>query len=456
MFDPLEKLKEYIRCQSVSTDSSFGEGMARCRDFVSGLLESIGLEVEVVETPLHPVILAKRDGHPSWPHVVIYGHYDVQPPDPVDQWTTPPFEPTERDGRLYGRGAADNKGPFMVHVAAVGSLLEEYPDLPLRITFLVEGEEEIGSPSLQGFLSACRDRLVGDFVLLSDTASPSEDQIVITSGLRGIITLEAELTGASSDLHSGMHGGAFLNPIQALARLCASLHNEDGRVNIDGFYDNIVEVAPWEREELSLLGTSEEDYREFIGVQKFKTLDNVSPFEGIRFCPTLEFNGIGGGYQGEGSKTVIPSSAFVKISCRLVANQEPERIEKLIIAALQDRCPDEVTLTVTPGHKGNPYLVVPPGRPNTPSDQSPVLARAFESTIESVTRVFGRPPLFLREGGSVPIIADIHRALGMDSVMLGLCLPEDRLHAPNESLHLGVMEKAIHVSRDILKSAAGL
>ena len=175
MFDPLEKLKEYIRCQSVSTDSSFGEGMARCRDFVSGLLEGIGLDVEVVDTPLHPIVLAKRGGDPSWPHVVIYGHYDVQPPDPVDLWTTPPFEPTERGGRLYGRGAADNKGPFMVHVAAVGSLLEEYPDLPLRITFLVEGEEEIGSPSLEGFLSAYQDRLAGDFVLLSDTASPSEE-----------------------------------------------------------------------------------------------------------------------------------------------------------------------------------------------------------------------------------------------------------------------------------------
>jgi acetylornithine deacetylase/succinyl-diaminopimelate desuccinylase-like protein len=456
MFDPIEKLKEFIRFPSVSADSSFADGMVQCREFVANLLAGIGFDVEVVDTPRHPIILGKRDGDPSWPHVVIYGHYDVQPPDPVDLWSSPPFEPTKRDGRLYGRGAADNKGPFMVHVAAVASLLDEYPDLPLRITFLVEGEEEIGSPSFESFLNVYKDRLAGEFVLLSDTGSPSEDQMVITCGLRGIITLDVELTSASGDFHSGMHGGAFLNPIQALAGLCASLHHADGRVKIDGFYDDIDEVAPWEREELSRLGTSEEVYQQLIGVKKFKTLNGVSPFEGIRFHPTLEFNGIGGGYQGEGSKTVIPSSAFVKISCRLVANQDPNKIEARIIAALKGRCPDEVTLTVKPGHKASAYLVVPPGRPNTPPDQSPMLRRVFETATESINSIFGRHPLFLREGGSIPIIADIHRVLKMDSVMIGLCLPEDRLHAPDESFHLGVMEKAIRVSRDILKSAAGV
>jgi acetylornithine deacetylase/succinyl-diaminopimelate desuccinylase-like protein len=197
---------------------------------VADLLGGLGLEVEIIPTALHPVILATRGGDPSWPHVVIYGHYDVQPADPVDLWTTPPFEPVERDGRIFGRGAADNKGPFMVHVAAVASLLEEHPDLPLRLTFLVEGEEEIGSPSLEDFLKAHLDRLQGDFVLLSDTGSPNEEQVVITAGLRGIITLEAALTGAAGDLHSGMNGGAFLNPIQAVTELCASLHDADGRV----------------------------------------------------------------------------------------------------------------------------------------------------------------------------------------------------------------------------------
>lgn len=455
-FDPIEKLKEYVRCQSVSTDSAFGGGMERCRDFVAGLLAGIGFEVEIVKTPLHPVILAVRGGDPSWPHVVIYGHYDVQPADPVGLWKTPPFEPTIRDGRIYGRGTADNKGPFMVHVAAVASLLSEHPDLPLRLTFLVEGEEEIGSPSFEDFLSAHQNRLRGDFVLLSDTGSPNPDQMVVTSGLRGIVTMEAFVTAASGDLHSGMHGGAFLNPIQALVRLCASLHDADGRVAIDGFYDDVVEPELWERDELKRLGITEDDYLRFTGVRRFRTLNGVSPFEGIRFYPTLEFNGIGGGYQGEGSKTVIPSTAFVKISCRLVPGQDPDRVESLVAEALRTRCSGDVTLEVKPGHKGDPYMVVPPGRPNTPADQSPVLAAAFKAVGVSIERVFGRPPLFLREGGSVPIIADIKRVLGMDSLMLGLFLPEDALHAPNESFHLGVMTKGIEVSRDILKSVAGI
>lgn len=455
-FDPVSKLKEYIRCQSVSTDSSYGDGMMACRDFVVGLLGGLGLEVEVVPTALHPVILATRKGDPSWPHVVVYGHYDVQPADPVDLWTSPPFEPVERDGRIYGRGAADNKGPFLVHVAAVASLLEEYPDLPLRLTFLVEGEEEIGSPSMERFLKEQIDRLQGDFVLLSDTASPNQEQVVITAGLRGIITMEARLTGASGDLHSGMNGGAFLNPIQAITDLCASLHDADGRVAIDGFYDDVVEPVQWERDELARMGVSEDHYLKSIGVRRFRTIEGATPFEGIRFHPTLEFNGIGGGYQGEGSKTVIPSTAFVKISCRLVANQDPDRIEKLVVQALRDRCPEDMALEIEHGHKGFPYLVVPPGRPNTPSDQSPVLARAFDAASASISEVYGCPPLFLREGGSVPIIPDIKRSTGMDSIMLGLCLPEDNLHAPNESFDLGMMRKGIQVSRSILRSVAGV
>lgn len=455
-FDPVSKLKEYIRCQSVSTDSSYGEGMAACRDFVAELLGGLGLEVEVVPTALHPVILATRKGDPSWPHVVIYGHYDVQPADPIDLWTSPPFEPTERDGRMYGRGAADNKGPFLVHVAAVASLLEEFPDLPLRLTFLVEGEEEIGSPSMEDFLKTHLDCLQGDFVLLSDTQSPNEETVALTSGLRGIITLEAKLTGPSGDLHSGMNGGAFLNPIQAVTDLCASLHDAEGRVAIDGFYDDVVEPGQWERDELARMGVSEEHYRKSIGVRRFRTIDGATPFEGIRFYPTLEFNGIGGGYQGEGSKTVIPSHAFVKISCRLVADQDPDQIEKLVVQALRDRCPEDMKIEIEPGHKGFPYLVVPPGRPNTPPDQSPVLARAFDAASASITEVFGRPPVFLREGGSVPIIPDIKHSTGMDSIMLGLCLPEDNLHAPDESFNLSMMRKGIEVSRRILRSVAGV
>ncbi len=455
MFDPIEKLKEFIRHPSVSADSSFHTGMVGAQEFVSGLLGSLGFKVEVVKTALHPIILAERSGPSEWPHVIIYGHYDVQPADPLNLWESPAFEPTIRGGRLYGRGAADNKGPLMTHIAAVARLLERRPDLPLRITFMIEGEEEMGSPSFPDFLAAQRERLSrADLVFLSDTGIPDENQIVITCGLRGLVLCDVEVTGPKVDLHSGLHGGVLRNPIQAIAELCASLHTPDGRVNIPGFYDDVLEVEPWEREELVKLGGDAGKYRDFLGIRDFHTPPGYSPFEAVRFLPTLEFNGIGGGYQGEGSKTVIPSRAMVKISCRLVANQNPAAIRELLYRTIRERMPSDVSFRIIDQHAGTPYVVVPPGRSNTPPDQSPVLARAFRAADRAVSEVFGRPPLYLREGGSVPIIADIKRVLGLDSVMMGLFLPEDNLHAPNESFHLGVMEKGMRASEQILDQLA--
>lgn len=456
MDNPVAALKEYIRFPSVSADSAYREGMEGARDHVRYLLEQAGLEVEVVRTPLHPVILGRRNGPPEWPHIIIYGHYDVQPPDPVDLWTSPPFEPQVRGNRIYGRGAADNKGPLIVHLAAVTRLLADRPDLPLRLTFLIEGEEEIGSPSFGPFLQTYKEKMAdADFVLLSDTGSPREDQIVITTGLRGILSFEVGVRGPRMDLHSGVHGGAVMNPIQALTEICASLHDADGRVNIPGFYDDVLDVQAWEREELAKLGTSEEEYAAFLGVPAFYTPKGFSPFEAVRFQPTLEFNGIGGGYQGEGGKTIVPSRARVKISCRLVPNQEPEKIRKLVTRALQERCPRGVTLeTGGAAHGGSPYLVVPPDRPNTPADQNPVLSQAFRAADETIQRHFGNRPLYLREGGSVPIIADIKRIWGLDSLMIGLFLPEDNLHAPDESFHLDVMERGIGTAKALLASVA--
>lgn len=455
MFDPLEALKEYIRHPSVSADPAFGEGMRGARDFVAGLLGSIGFQVEVVKTDLHPIILAERAGPDSWPHVIIYGHYDVQPADPLNLWTSPAFEPEVRDGRLYGRGAADNKGPLMTHITAVARLLARKPDLPLRITFMIEGEEEMGSPSFARFLEQYRDRLKrADFVFLSDTGIPSADQVVITCGLRGLVLCDVEVTGSKTDLHSGLHGGVLRNPIQALAELCASLHTADGRVNIPGFYDDVLDVEPWEREQLVKLGGDLEKYRDFLGIPAFHTPPGYTPFEAVRFLPTLEFNGIGGGYQGEGSKTVIPSKAFVKISCRLVANQKPAKIRELLYRTIAQRMPADVTYRIIDQHEGTPYVVVPPHRSNSPKDQSPVLARAFDAAEAAIGEVFGKAPLYLREGGSIPIIADIKRVLGLDSVMMGLFLPEDNLHAPNESFNLTVMEKGMRASEAILERVA--
>ena len=455
MFDHVEKLKEFIRHQSISADSSYKDGMRGAQEFVSGLLGSMGFAVEVVKTDLHPIILAHRSGDASWPHVIIYGHYDVQPADPLNLWQSPAFEPTIRGNRIYGRGAADNKGPLLTHITAVGQLLEQNPKLPLRITFLVEGEEEMGSPSFLPFLERYQDRLKkADFVFLSDTGIPNESQMVITAGLRGLVTFEIEAVGPKSDLHSGLHGGVLLNPIQALVDLCASLHSPDARVNIPGYYDDVLEVEPWEREELKKLGAKEADYLKFLGIDAFHTPPGITPFEAVRFYPTLEFNGIGGGYQGEGGKTVIPSRAFVKISCRLVANQDPEKIKALVYKTIKARAPKGVTLKISDGHTGLPYVVVPPGRSNTPKNQSPVLARAFRATDAAVTEIWGKAPLYLREGGSVPIIGEIKRVLGLDSVMMGLFLPEDNLHAPNESFNLDVMKKGIETSRRILSAVA--
>lgn len=455
MFDPVEKLEEFVRHQSVSTDPTYAEGMVGAKEFVTDLLGSIGFEVEVVKTDLHPVILASRGGDPSWPHVIIYGHYDVQPADPLEFWDTPAFEPEIRDGRIYGRGTADNKGPLMTHIAAVGHLLEKEPDLPLRITFMLEGEEEMGSPSFPKFLAEHKDRLAeADLVFLSDTGIPSEDQVVITCGLRGLVLCEVHVTGSKSDLHSGLHGGVLRNPIQAVTELCASLHKPNGWVDVPGFYDDVLDVEQWEKDELKKLGGDKDAYRKFLGIPKFHTAEGFDPFEAIRFMPTLEFNGIGGGYQGAGSKTVIPSKAMVKISCRLVANQDPVKIREQLYQTIRDRMPDDVTYEIVDDHSGVPYVVVPPDRTNTPSDQSPVLADAFRAADAAVNDVFGKPPLYLREGGSVPIIADIKKVLGLDSVMFGLFLPEDNLHAPNESFKLSVMERGMKVSEQVLRRLA--
>ncbi|WP_221028762.1 M20/M25/M40 family metallo-hydrolase [Actomonas aquatica] len=455
MFDPVEKLKDFIRHQSVSADSAFASGMKGAQGFLDELFSSIGFEVEVVKTDLHPIILASRGGDPEWPHVIIYGHYDVQPADPLELWETEAFEPEQRGDRLYGRGAADNKGPLMTHIAAVAALLEKEPDLPLRITFMVEGEEEMGSPSFPKFLEQYQERLAeADLVFLSDTGIPSADQVVITCGLRGLVLFDLEVTTAKSDLHSGLHGGVLRNPIQALTEFCASLHTADGRVNVPGFYDDVLDVEQWERDELKKYGSDTEAYKQFLGIPDFYTVEGFGPFEAIRFMPTLDFNGIGGGYQGEGSKTVIPSKAMVKVSCRLVSNQEPEKIRALLYKTIEERMPKDVTYRIIDQHSGSPYVVVPPDRPNTPADQSPVLADAFRATDAAVTEVFGKPPLYLREGGSVPIIADIKRVLGLDSVMFGLFLPEDNLHAPNESFNLKVMERGMKVSQSVLRKLA--
>ncbi|MFP4157136.1 MAG: M20/M25/M40 family metallo-hydrolase [Opitutales bacterium] len=457
MENPLETLQAYVAFPSVSTDPAYAEGMAGAREFAASLLRQLGFKTEVVETERHPILYAERIGNPDWPHVVLYGHYDVQPADPFELWTSDPFQPVVREGRLFGRGAADNKGPTVVHMAALARVLESRPDLPLNFTYVIEGEEEIGSPSMPRFFDRYAERLArADFLLVSDTGSPNAGQIVITTGVRGLVDLEFWLKGPKSDLHSGIHGGAVYNPIQALTELCASLHDADGRVNVPGFYDRVLPVHDWERAELQRYPETVESYRAMLGVSAFYPAGGLNALEAVRFGPTLEFNGIGGGYQGEGSKTVIPSEAFAKITCRLVADQDPQEIQEAVVAALQARCPGGVTLRVRRGGSGEPYLVVPPGRLNTPADLPGPLARAFQSVETAIEESFGQPPIYLREGGSIPVIADFKNRANLDSLMVGLFTPEDNLHAPDESFDLAIMDRAIAAFERIIKDVAGV
>lgn len=456
--DPLQVLKDYVSHASVSADPSFAEGMVGARDFITARLRELGFAVEVVQTPMHPVVLATRGDDPSWPHLVLYGHYDVQPPDPLSLWDTPAFEPEERGGRLYARGAADNKGPQIVHMAALARALEKNPELPLRITYLIEGEEEIGSPSFKGFLEQYKDRLKAEMVLVSDTGSPSPEQLVVTTGLRGLTAMEVRLTGPKQDLHSGVHGGALLNPLQALSELCASLHGPDGRVNVPGFYDSVREPEDWEREELNKLPLTEEAYAEFLGIEPgcFHPPAGFTALEALRFAPTLEFNGMGGGYQGEGSKTVIPSEVFAKITCRLVPNQTEEEIAALVRKTIEERCPPQVTCEVNITGGGDPYIIIPPGKPGSDGNEPALLKRAFAAAETRVEEIFGSEPIYLREGGSIPIICDLKNVVGLDSLLIGLFTNDDNLHAPNESFHLGIMAKAIDAFEKLfLDLAAG-
>ena len=322
-------------------------------------------------------------------------------------------------------------------MTALARVLDAHPDLPLNLTYVIEGEEEIGSPSMPKFFDEYADRLAkADFILVSDTGIPNTEQIVVTTALRGLVDMELTVRGPKVDLHSGIHGGAVYNPLQALMEIGASLHHPDGSVNVPGFYDDVLPVYDWEREELKRYPESEESYRELIGVPAFMPANGLSPLEAVRFGPTLEFNGLGGGYQGEGSKTVIPREAFAKITCRMVANQDPQKIQDQIVAAIEARAPQGVTVEIRRGPVAPAYLVVPPHRPNTPADQPESLARAFDSIDASIGQQFGKAPIYLREGGSIPVIADFKKRAGLDALMVGLFTPVDNLHAPDESFDL--------------------
>jgi acetylornithine deacetylase/succinyl-diaminopimelate desuccinylase-like protein len=416
----LDELKAFLRFPSISTESRHVADLWRAAEFIAADLRRMGMrQVEVLPTAGHPAVYAEWLGAPGQPTVLIYGHYDVQPVDPENLWTTPPFEPTERDGYLYARGASDDKGQVHLHLKAAEAHLRSTGKLPVNLKLIVEGEEEVGSEHLTALIQAERERLKADVVVVSDTGMFARGQPAICYGLRGLGYWQIDLQGASSDLHSGVYGGAVANPIEVLSHLLASLKDDQGRILVPGFYDDVREITPAERSELAHLPHDDAAMKRELGVSELFGEVGYSTLE-RRWCrPTLEPNGIWGGFTGEGSKTVLPARASAKLSSRLVPDQDPVHIGDLVEAHLRRVCPKTMSLSFTRLGEAKPAM--------TPLDHPAVRAAA-----RALEQAFGVKPLYQREGGTIPVVATFAEELGAPSVLLGFGLNDDHLHAPNE------------------------
>jgi len=432
---------EFLRFASVSTDSQYLPHMAACAEWLRGRLAGAGFDVTVHATPGHPVVLAHGPKKPGRPTVLIYGHYDVQPVDPIALWTHPPFEPFLKDGKVFARGATDNKGQILAHIMGSETVLASHGDLPVNLIYLIEGEEEIGSPNLAAFLETHREELACDIVAVSDTGMVAAGIPTFTYGLRGIAALELDLTGPDVDLHSGVYGGAVLNPLTVAARLVGSLHDENWHVRIPGFYDGVPPIAEWERVCWARLPNPEASMLEVTGTSQLAGEAGFSALERVWARPTAECNGIRGGYQGEGTKTVLPSKAHVKLTFRLVPDQNPERILRSAMDFFEAQIPDGVTLRMTPGHTGMPYLL----DPELPAAQA--AKRALASA-------FGGEVAMIREGGSIPIVQTFKDVLRAETLLLGLALPDCRAHAPDENFPLANLAGGIRLHGHLLAELA--
>lgn len=433
----IEELCDYVRFPSVSAQRQHRKDMRRCAAWLVQHCRRIGLDARLCSTAGHPVVLATtpriRRGGANRPHFVIYGHYDVQPAEPFELWKTPPFQPVLAGASLYGRGASDNKGQHFAHLKAVEAYLQTGTPLPCDLTFLIEGEEEVGSANLPGFLKRHRRRLHADAFVVSDTGMPDKRHPALTCGLRGIAALEVRITGPSRDLHSGIYGGSVLNPATALCQILGKLHDAQGRVTVPGFYDEVCPLSAEDRKQIGRAPFHREQYRKFLGVPKLFGEQGYTPNEQRGARPTLEINGLTSGYQGEGSKTIVPASASAKITLRLVPDQEPDDILRRVVRHLRELCPPAVRMGITIGHSGRPYLF-PPEHP---------LAQA---ALRALQGAFGRKPVLLREGGSIPIVNEFKSILGADTLLLGLALPDDNPHSPNEKFDLECFTKGMVMS----------
>ena len=438
----LSSLFEFLRFPSISTDSRHRPDVRACAGWLVGRLAGMGLAATLHETPGHPVVVARNAHRPGRPTVLVYGHYDVQPVDPLDLWASPPFEPVVRDGRIWARGATDNKGQMLAHVLGIGEMLGREGQLPVNLILLFEGEEEIGSVHLGDFLNARRSELACDIIAVSDTGMVAPGVPTLGYGLRGIACCELVVRGPAGDLHSGVYGGAVMNPVTAAARLVATLHDADGRVRIAGFYNDVRPLAGWETEAWARVPASDDDFLRQTGSPSLFGEAGFTTLERLWSRPTAEVNGLGGGYQGEGSKTVLPSQAVVKLSFRLVPDQDPADILRKVKAHCHAHRPAGVAVEVVEGHSGDPYLADPQ------SSHGKAAQRALR-------RTFGREPVLIREGGSIPIINTFKQVLGADSLMLGLALPDCRIHAPNENFTVENFEAGIRLNQALLEEIAG-
>lgn len=426
----LNELLELLRIPSVSADSRHNEDTKRCAEAVKQSLVDAGADnVEVCPTAGHPIVYGEKIIDPSLPTVLVYGHYDVQPPDPLDLWTSPPFEPVIKDGKIFARGSADDKGQFYMHVKAFETMIKTNT-LPCNIKFMIEGEEEVGSNNLGVFLKDNKERLKADVVLISDTSMISMDNPSLDTGLRGLAYMEVEVTGPNRDLHSGVYGGAVANPATILAKMIASLHDDNNHITIPGFYDGVQELSATERADLNKAPFDEAEYKTDLGVDELWGEKGYTTIERTGIRPTLEVNGIWGGYTGEGAKTVLPSKAFAKISMRLVPNQDWEKISDLFKSHFEKIAPKSVKVKVTAHHGGSPYV--------TPTDHV-----AFKAASKAISATFGKEPVPVRGGGSIPIVALFEKVLGLKTVLMGFGLDSDNLHSPNEKYGLENFYKGI-------------
>ncbi len=426
----LDEMLELLRIPSVSAKSEHKEDMRKCAELVKQrLLDSGAARAEVMETAGHPVVYGEKIIDPSKPTVLVYGHYDVQPPDPLELWHSGPFDPVIKEGKVYARGSADDKGQFYMHVKAL-EIMTKTNSLETNIKFLIEGEEEVGSPNLGNFVAENKDLLKADVILISDSSLLSMENPSLDIGVRGLSYIEVEVTGANRDLHSGTYGGAVANPITILSKMIASIHDENNHITIPGFYDDVVEATPEERSLMAGAPYDEKEYKDELGVKELWGEKGFTTNERTGIRPTIEINGIWGGYTGEGAKTVLPSKATAKISARLVPNQSSHKITEILLEHFKKIAPPSVTVHAFEHHGGEPYM-------------TPINSKGYQAASKALQTTFGKTPIPVRGGGSIPICSILERELGIKIVFMGFGLDNDNLHSPNEKFNLENYYKGI-------------